>query len=214
MTYGILYEETFSRSPEVWVEAKERPLAPGYERCHFIGHALWNPGLTKEQLMGYAKNLEISIEQQTGYRAFVVDIRIKQFPPFMTDVDFIIDVPTTKTLGFKIRKYSPIAPLVLVAIIAVCAVALAFIAWLFWTTYVEKIKLYYCDQETPPTVYEGWLQYVAHLKEKHPTKYQAIQESKSTNWWEAITEAAKWIAGALIVVTVGGIITSVVRGRK
>lgn len=207
MTFGILYEETFSKSPEAWVEAVERPIAPEYERCHFIGHALYNPTLTKEKLMGYAEALETDIENKTGYRAFVVDIRIQHFAPIMTDVDIIIDVPTTKSLG-------PIEPLTLIAIVAICAAILAFIVWLFWTTYVEKIKLYYCDQETPPTAFEGWLQYVAHLKEKHPTKYSAIEESKSKAWWEEIPETVKWVIGGVVAVAAIGLVVELVRRRR
>lgn len=212
MTYGILYEETFSRSAEVWVEAKELPVAPEYERCHFIGHALYNPGLTTQQLLGYADTLETDIERKTGYRAFLIDIKIKHYPPVMTDVDIIIDVPTVKGLGAK--KLSPIEPLTLIAIIAICAAIFAFIIWLFWTTYIEKVKLYYCDQETPPTVYEGWLQYVAHLKEKHPVKYTAIEESKSKDWWTEIPETIKWIVGGAIAVAAIGLVIELVRRSK
>jgi len=212
LTYGILYEETFSKSAEVSVTGEELPVAPEYERVHFIGHALYNPGLSKEQLLGYAATLETEIERRTGYNAFLVDITIKHFAPVMTDVDFIIDVPTVKGLGTK--KLSPIDPLTLIAIIAIIAAVLAFIIWLFWTTYIEKVKLYYCDQETPPTAYEGWLQYVAHLKAKHPTKYSAIEESKSKDWWTEIPETIKWVVGGAVAVAAIALVVELARRSK
>jgi len=190
LTFGILYESTFATGPEMMVEATP-PVAEEYERVHFIGHALWNPTLTAEQLKAQAESIQADLQSKSGYRVFLVDIAIQQHPPFTTDVDFILDVPVA----------SPIGPLAIVAIIAALAVILAFIVWLFWTTYVEKVKEYYCDQETPPTRFDGWLAYVAHLAEFHPTKYNAIQESKTKNWWEEIPSTIKWIVGGVVGVT-------------
>ena len=183
------------------------PVAPEYERAHFIGHALYNPALTRESLLGHAAALETEIENRTGYAAFLVDIKIKHYAPVMTDVDFIIDVPTEKV-------FSPIATITIIAIIAVCAAVFAFIVWLFWTTYIEKVKLYVCDQEEPPMMFEGWLQYVAHLKEKHPTKYDAIMEAEAKDWWRAIPELVKWIVAGAVAVTIGGVIIEVARRSR
>lgn len=203
MSFGILYESTLAKGPEMVVEATP-PLAEEYERVHFIGHAVWNPTLTREDLLPRAEEIEEKIEQSTGYRVFLVNIAIVHYPPLMTDVDFVMDVPVE----------SPIAPLAIVAIIVALAALLVFIVWLFWTTYIEKVRLYYCDQETPPSVFEGWLQYVAHLKEKHPAKYQAIEENRAKNWWEEIPEAVKWIVGGVVVFTVGTIVVTLLRGRR
>jgi len=208
LTYESVYG--FAETREVAVELI--PLAAEYERTHFVGHAAWNPSLTVKQLMDYAETLESQIEARTGYRAFLVDIRIMQYAPVMTDVDFIIDVPVTPTLGFKKARFSPIDPLTLVAILAVCAAVYAWIIWLFWTTYVEKVKLYYCDQESPPSEYTGWEQYVAHLAEKHPTKYKAVQDAEAKNWWTEIPTMVKWIVGGAIAVSAILLVTAVVKG--
>lgn len=203
MSFGILYESTLAKGPEMVVEAMP-PVAAEYERVHFIGHAVWNPTITPDSMAERAKEIETGIEEKTGYRVFIVTISVTHYPPLMTDVDFVMDVPVE----------SPIAPLLLVAIIVALAALLAFIVWLFWTTWVEKIRKYYCDQETPPTEFEGWLQYVAHLAEKHPKKYQAIQESKSKNWWEEIPSTIKWVVGGVVAVTVGGIVVALLRRRR
>lgn len=205
LTYESLYDPLRFAETRV-VTIKKVEVAPEYERIHFVGHALYNPGLTKPQLLGHATTLETEIERRTGYAAFVIDINIKHYPPFTTDVDFIIDVPT-------IKKLSPIAGITLIAIIAVCAAVFAFIVWLFWTTYIEKVKLYVCDQCPDYPRFEGWLQYVAHLKVKHPTKYEAIEESKSKDWWTEIPETIKWIVGGAITVAAIGLGIELVRRR-
>jgi len=205
----LTYESV--REPLIYAETRrvtvpKIEVAPEYERVHFIGHAVWNPTITKEKVMDYAAQIEADVEQKTGYAAFLVDIRIQHYPPFTTDVDIIIDVPTTKSLG-------PIDPLTLIAIIAICAAILAWIIWLFWTSYIEKVKLYYCDQCPGTPSFEGWLNYVAHLKEKHPTKYEAIQESGSKNWWEGIPETIKWVVGGVVIVSVVGLVAALAKGK-
>jgi len=194
------------------VTVKKVEIAPEYERAHFIGHALYNPGLTKEQLLTYAAALETDIEGKTGYKAFVVDINIKQYPPLMTDVDIIIDVPTTKSFGAK--RFSPIDPLTLIAIIAICAAIFAFIVWLFWTTYLEKEKAYYCDQETPPSGPYNWAQYMAHLADKHPTKYEAAKDAGAKDWWTEIPSTVKWVIGGLVSIAGIALVVELVRRRR
>jgi hypothetical protein len=205
LTYESVYEPSFAETRTITVKKVE--VAAEYERVHFIGHAVWNPSLTKEQLLEQASALETAIEQRTGYAAFLVDIQIKHFPPLMTDVDFILDVPTERKLG-------PIEPLTLIAIIAVIAAIFAIIIWLFWTTWIEKLKLYVCDQCPDYPRFEGWLNYVAHLAEKHPTKYKAIQESKTKDWWAEIPSTIKWIVGGVVVATVGGIVIALISRRR
>jgi len=203
MSFGILYESTLAKGPEMVVEATP-PVAPEYERVHFIGHAVWNPTITPESMAARAEDIETALEQKTGYRVFVVDILVHHYPPLMTDVDFVLDVPVE----------SPIAPLLLVAIIVALAALLAFIIWLFWTTYVEKVKIYICEQCPDYPQFDGWLDYVAHLAEKHPKKYEAIQENKAKNWWEEIPSAVKWVVGGVVVATVGSIVITLLRGRR
>jgi len=203
VSFGILYESTLAKGPEMVVEATP-PVAAEYERVHFIGHAVWNPLIDVDELKARAEEIEDEIERKTGYRVFLVNIGIFHYPPLMTDVDFVMDVPIE----------SPIAPLAIVAIIAALAALFALIVWLFWTTYIEKIRLYYCDQCPGTPSFEGWLNYVAHLAEKHPTKYEAIQENKAKNWWEEIPEAVKWVVAGVVVFTVGTVVVVLLQGRR
>jgi len=205
LTYESIREPLFFAETRV-VTVKKVEIAPEYERVHFVGHALWNPTLTREQLMPQASALEEEIEQDTGYAAFVRDIKIQQYPPGMTDIDYIIDIPTTK-LG-------PIDPLTIIAIIAIIAAIFAWIIYLFWTSWIEKVKLYMCDQCTDHPTFEGWLNYLAHLKEKHPAKYEAIEENKSSNWWEGIPSTIKWVVGGVVVVSAIGLVVALVKGAK
>jgi len=192
--FGILYESTLARGPYMAVEATP-PLAELYERVHFIGHAQYDPSISEYGMKEKAEEIQADLQSRTKYAVLLKDIKVTHYPPYTTDVDFILDVPVE----------SPIAPLAIVAIIVALGVILAFIVWLFWTTWVEKEKKYYCDQETPPSEFDGWLQYVAHLAARHPTKYNAVKESETRPWWEAIPKAAQWItygiiaAGALTV---------------
>ena len=203
MSFGILYESTLAKGPEMVVEATP-PLAAEYERVHFIGHAVWNPLIDVDELKARAKEIETEIEQRTGHKVFLVNIGIFHYPPLMTDVDFVMDCPVE----------SPIAPLAIIAIIAALAALFALIVWLFWTTYIEKVKLYYCDQCPGTPSFEGWLNYVAHLAEKHPTKYAAIQENKAKNWWEEIPSTVKWVVGGVVAVSVTSVAVALIRRRR
>lgn len=188
----------------MWVEATP-PIAPEYERVHFIGHAVYNPAIKPEELKARATEIELEIEQRTGFNVFLVNVAVKHYPPFMTDVDFVMDVPTS----------SPIEPLTIIAILVALGVIFAFIIWLFWTTYIDKVKIYVCDQCSDYPSFEGWLDYIAHLKVKHSAKYDAIMEAKSTDWWAQIPSMIKWAAGAAIAVTVVGLVTTVIqRGER
>lgn len=181
------------------------PIAPEYERVHFIGHAAYNPGISREQLMAMASEIELEIEQRTGFNVFLVNVAVKHYPPFMTDVDYVMDVPTS----------SPIAFLTIIAILVALGVIFAFIVFLFWTTWIDKLKIYVCDQCSDYPTFEGWLDYIAHLKVKHPAKYDAIMEAKSTDWWAKIPSMIKWVAGAAVAVTVVSLIaTFIPRGER
>lgn len=202
ITYESVYR--FAETREVTVTKVE--IAEKYERVHFVGHALWSPNITKEQLLAQAGRMEDEIETRLGYRAFLVDIQIKHFPPFTTDVDFIIDVPVIESL-------SPLGYFAMIAILAVCAVVFAFIVWLFWTTWLEYDKIYVCDQDGETPFSGNWVQYQAHLAEKHPTKYQAIKEAQSGNWWAQFPEMVKWVVGGVVVFAAIGLIATFVRRR-
>jgi len=171
------------------------PLAENYERVHYVGHALFNPNLTKENLMGVAHEIEKQIFLETGYRAFVRDIRVKHYADLYSDVDFVIDSPTE----------SPIAPAVIIGILKAIALVIAALAvlgvviWLFWTVYIEKEKVYVCEQCPDFPSFSGWDQYVAHLKAAHPEKYEAVEKSGADDWFTKPIMAAGGVILLLIV---------------
>ena len=177
------------------------PDAEKYELTHFIGHTLYSPLLTKASLMGHGLALEAEIAKQTGYAAYLRDIKIKHYAPTMTDVDFIIDAPSE----------SPLATATIIIIIAALALIFGFIVWLFWTTYIEKEKLYYCDQCLDVPSFQGWLQYVAHLKQFHPTKYEAIEEAGEKDWWTEIPELIKYVVVGAVVIAGLGLAVELIR---
>lgn len=210
LTYESIYE--FAETREITVT--RIPVAKEYERVHFIGHALYKPGITKEALMPYAGQIQDRVMEETGYKVWLRDVAVKHYPPFLTDVDFIFDVPVVSTSSIGRKKFSPIDPVTALIIIIALVVALYFIVFMFWTLYTEKYKIYYCDQESPPAEFTGWDAYLAHLAEKHPKKYDAIVKAKATDWWVAIPEALKYIAVAAVAVTAVGLIASAIPKRK
>lgn len=211
----IIYE-SYAETRDISVPLIQ--VAEQYERTHFVAHAIYAPGVTRDSLMAHATQIENDIENKVGYKAPVHDIQIKHFPPFMTDVDFIIDVPVVPTMGYRRGKFSPIAPLVLVAILAVLAVIALGLIILFWTvaseTILGKVWPYYCDQESPPSQYQGFEQYLAHLAEKHPTKYKAIQDAESNNWWQQLSKTVQWVIGGGIAIALIGLIAAATRRTK
>jgi len=179
--------------------------ASSYEVVHYIGHAGYNPNLKASDLIAHKARIEEEIAKQTGFAAFVRNINIRHYAPFLTDVDFVIDSPSE----------SPIAPVVIGGVIAALKIALpvilaliglAIVIFLWWTSWVEKEKVYICEQDDPPTRWDGWLAYVGHLKEAHPTKYAGVLEAQSHNWWEQITGVVPWIVGGAIVLAVLGLL--------
>jgi len=182
--------------------------AASYERVHYIGHAiknpLFDPASTREKLLTEAGKIQDQIFEKTGYIAPLVDIRVTDYP-LERQVDFIIDTPSE----------SPVTAQIIGIILAILGI-IAWIVWQWWTVWVEKAKIYYCDQcpvkpdGTYPS-FDGWLSYVAHLKESHPTKYAAIQENKSGNWWEAIVPA---VAGIGIILLLALLLTAAPRRRE
>ena len=217
ITYESVYE--FAETREITVPLIK--VAKEYERVHFIGHALYKPDVTKEMLMPYAGRIREEIEAKTGYQTFLVDIAVKQWPPIMTDVDFIFDVPVvtsfSRTRVELKEKFSPIDPVTATIIIGIIVAAILFLVFMFWTYWSEKHKIYYCDQESPPSQFTGWKEYIAHLAEKHPKKYEAIKESEANDWWTAIAklpEMVKWAVGGLVVVTAVSLVASLIPKRR
>jgi len=192
VSFGILYESTLAKGPEMVVEATP-PVV--YERVHFIGHAVYDATITADSMRARAKDIEDALLLKTGKKVFVVKIMVKQYSPSMTDVDFVLDVPSS----------SPIAGTLLVGIITGLASLLVAIVWLFWTVYSQTTKKYYCDQETPPSIFDNWSLYLAHLEEKHPAKYSAIEQAGSSNWWEGPSLLTLLLGGAIAAtaITVG-----------
>ena len=151
-------------------------VAEEYERVHYVHHYVRNTKLTKENLLPYAGKIADQIYVETGYMAFVRDIKVKHLA-LTTDVDFIIDSPAG----------SPIAPLVIIGVLKAIALVIAAIAILglvirlFTTVWSEKFKEYICDQCPDYPAFTGWKMYLAHLAEFHPTKYEAVKDEK--DWW-------------------------------
>ncbi len=184
----------------------EYPLAPEYERVHFVGTALFNIGITDKLLNKHADEAMNKLQEKVGYRVFLVDIRIKPHGAW-TDVDFVMDVPygyesgSLPVQGLPVQLY--IAIQFIIAhwkIIVISIIALGFIIWLFWRVYVETTKIYYCDQcpEFPP--FQGYNQYLAHLAAFHPEKYEA---SVDDPWWEKLLELGKyipWVVGGTVAI--------------
>ena len=176
-------------------EVPEYPLAPAYERVHFIGTALFNLGITEKNLKEHADEIVARLQEEIGYRVFLIDIKVKH-RVLWTDVDFAFDVPY--------EAESPIDPytvyffLKVLAAVLLAIAALAFIVWLFWTTWVEKLRVYYCDQHAEPLPFEGYKTYLAHLADEHPEKYEAASELA---WWEKIPGMLPWILGVLILLS-------------
>lgn len=186
-------------------EEVEYPLAPEYERVHFVGTALFNLGITESLLNEHADEAMSKLQEKVGYRVFLVDIKIKP-RGLWTDVDFIMDVPygyedaSLPVQGLPVQLY--IAAFWIIANwkwIIVGILALAFIVWLYWTVWIEKTKIYYCDQCPEFPSFQGYDQYLAHLAAFHPEKYEA---SVDEPWWEQLFELGKYIP-----LIVGGLVT-------
>ena len=171
-------------------------VAEEYERVHYVHHYVKNEKLTRDNLLPYAGKIADQLYLETGYMAFVHDIRVKHYA-VTTDVDFIIDCPAG----------SPIAPAVIIAAIKAVALVIAAIALLgivillFVTVWTEKYKEYICEQCPDFPVFTGWKQYLAHLAEVHPTKYEAVKDEKA--WWERAAIAA---AGLIVLLLLAWLI--------
>ena len=189
--------------------APEYPLAPEYERVHFVGTALFNIGITEKNLNAQADEMMSKLQEKVGYRVFLVDIKVTQHG-LWTDVDFIMDVPygyegspavaLTAVMAFIVK----ILPWIIVGLI---------IVWVFWTMYIDKLKLYYCDQCPGFPSFQGYQQYLAHLAEFHPKKYEAASEEP---WWEKLAGLVKyvpWIIGGLVTITLINAVASAASRR-
>lgn len=163
-------------------------VAEEYERTHFIHHYVKNVNLTRDNLLPYAGKIADQICVETGYIAFVRDIKVKHLA-LTTDVDFIIDCPAE----------SPIAPAVIIAVLKAIALIIAAIAilgiviLLFTTIWSDKFKEYICEQCPEYPAFTGWKMYLAHLAKVHPVKYEAVKDEKP--WWERLIVA---IGGLLL----------------
>jgi len=198
-----------SESPIVALVVKtEYPLAPAYERVHFVGTALFDIGITEKNLKAHADEMVRALEDEVGYRVFLVDIKVTN-RILWTDVDFIFDVPyipESLILGMTVAAFLGY----LIKILALI-VALAFIVWLFWTIWIEKVKIYYCEQCPDYPSFQGYAQFRAHYAAFHPEKYEAASEEP---WWEELAEALPLIVKAVIVVTVVSLVTVIIAGGK
>jgi hypothetical protein len=191
-------------------EVIEYPLAPEYERVHFVGTAIFNIGITEKLLNEHADEAMSKLQEKLGYRVFLVGIKVKPHG-LWTDVDFIMDVPYGYEEGGLPVQGLPVVLAAVIAFIAanwqfiiVAIVAFAFIVWVFWTTWIEKSKIYYCDQCPNFPSFQGYDQYLAHLAAYHPEKYQAASE---TPWWEKLLKLGKyvpWVVGGLVALSFFG----------
>ena len=155
------------------------PLAGEYERVHYVGHYLYNPKFEKKLLMRFARKIEDQVYSETGYKAFVRDIRVKHYAPLWTDVDYIIDSPSES----PIAGATVIAILKAIGIVIIAIAVLGIVVFLFWTVWTEKYKRYICEQCPDYPSFEGWLVYMGHLKAVHPEKYEGAKEAGAGDWF-------------------------------
>ncbi len=192
---------------QVYVEAApEYPLAPEYERVHFVGTALFNIGITERLLNDHADEAMNKLQEKVGYRVFLVDIKVKPHG-LWTDVDFIMDVPYgyeaggLPVQGFAVTLSAAIAFIMANwKIILAAILVLGLIIWLFWTVWIEKFKIYYCDLCPDFPSFQGYDAYLVHLAAVHPDAYDAISDDP---WWEHISELAKyipWVIGGAVAI--------------
>jgi len=192
----------------------EYPLAPEYERVHFVGTALFNIGITENLLNAHADEMMSKLEEKVGYRVFLVDIKVKP-RGLNTDVDFIMDVPYGYESGSLPVQGLPVALYIAIEfiiaywkVILLAILALGFIIWLLWTIWVEKLKIYYCDLCPDFPSFKGYKAYLAHLAEFHPDAYDAIADDP---WWEQLFALGKyipWVVGGAVTIAVLKVFTS------
>ncbi|GAI92412.1 unnamed protein product [marine sediment metagenome] len=186
-------------------EPVEYPLAPEYDRVHFVGTALFNIGITEKRLNEHADEAMKKLEEKVGYRVFLVDIKVEPHGAW-TDVDFIMDVPygyeqDLPVQGLPVTLY--IAAFWIIEhwkLILAGIIVLGFIIWIFWTVWIEKSKIYHCDQCPDFPAFQGYDQWLAHLAAFHPEKYEAAADDP---WWEQLMELAKyipWVVGGLVTI--------------
>ena len=176
-----------SKEVTLTVESPEYPLAPKYERIHFVAHCRFS-FVDEPKLEQQVINSIPQMEAQIGYKVFYKGMRIKGVEPLWTDIDFILDVPTE----------SPIAPAILALIIAILgALGIVVVIFMWWTVWHEESELFYCDQcpyTTPEgeqafKSFKGRADYDAHLKIVHPEKWLYIDEQRDdAYWWKSLWE--------------------------
>jgi len=198
-------------------EVPEYPLAPEYDRVHFVGTALFNIGITEKLLNEHADEAMSKLEEKVGYRVFLVDIKVKP-RGIWTDVDFVMDVPygyeegSLPVQGLPVQLY--IAAFWIIEhwkLILLAILALGFIIWLSWMVWIEKSKIYYCDQCPDFPSFQGYDQWIAHLAGVHPEKYEAAADDP---WWEQLMELGKyipWVVGGLVAIAALGTVRAFAR---
>lgn len=190
----------------------EYPLAPEYDRVHFVGTALFNIGITEKLLNEHADKAMSKLEEKVGYRVFLVDIKVTPHG-LWTDVDFIMDIPYGYETDLPVQGL-PVALYIAAAWIVeywkwilVGTLVLAFIVWIYWTVWIEKSKIYHCDQCPDFPAFKGYDQWLAHLAAFHPEKYEAAADDP---WWEQLFELGKyipWVVGGAVAVALIGAVS-------
>lgn len=178
---------------------------------HFVAHCTYSPTISKADPRLIQKMYEVEAQFEEEYKMDIefVDIEIKQYPLInRTDIDFIFKIPGSGPI--------PLIALALIAIIVIAVTAIVVIAFLWWTTWIEKEKVYLCEQDDPIIEIHGWAAYKAHLEKAHPEKYGDI-EAGIDNWWEFV-EWMKYIplliVAAIAIPIVVPLITSLIQKPK
>lgn len=169
----------------------ELPVAPTYERVHFIAHCRFgSPDL--KVLEDEVKARVVEVEEQVGYRCYFVGVKTSGVSPIWLDVDFIFDLPAE----------SPVDPLTIGIIIAVLGLVLgiAFVLFLWWSVWHEESEVFYCDQ--CDTSHQGRADYDAHLNETHPEKWAFIEEQREkAYWWTEILKNIPMVIGLMLLMS-------------
>jgi len=171
------------KSSTLTFTAKTRPVAPKYERVHFVAHCTFQfVDVAKLEEEFKAKIPEI--EEEVGYKVYYRGVKVKGIEPLWLDVDFILDLPAE----------SPIAIVTALFILGVLAGVLAIlaIAYIWWTVYHVESEIFICDQDE--TTHKGRANYDAHLQAEHPEKWEYIKEQREdAYWWMKIIPIIEWI---------------------
>ena len=152
------------------------PIAPKYERVHFVAHCRFgyvDLGALRNELLKQMWQ----IEEEIGYRVFLRDIKTKGMQPLWLDVDFILDLPSE----------SPVAGWIIALIIMLLsALGIIGVLLIWWTIWHEESEIFVCDQcpeDDGYRTFKGRADYDAHLKLEHPEKWTYIEEQRDDAYW-------------------------------